>query len=508
MTFHAPVVIPLLKIENQIGINSSKADIWIGGKLIVNTHASIKKLPEVCNFGRLEIIDGLIVYCQSFKDMGKATIANKSSELTALKNSDDDFKMKFEYKTFDRKKNIDLSVLPTPFHPAPHSTTSKTHFKNHSVETTALYALTNGETNYRSNPNVHNRDQIKKAIRDACAELNIEFVDFEIYAKTMSYVDPESKKRIRLFAIHISCPKNNAGAVKTLLNSCYEEDDIFLPGKFIPNDIPASKTNNPYMKYLKLQNKYLVDHRSIRVSGVHPSTIESVLDIQRPTTLTSMVGASTWIEWMSLATHVEKSGKIIFSTTASLYEGAMHWIKNTFLPYHNAIKNKPMPPEFDGDHATVQTRFGGNHENSLIDGYTESLVADVSNLSDETYTVPPVNAWSKPLAIVATKEATTTTSEQASTITNTNTNTNTASDITALTTMVEQLRSDMKEQMKLQQEMIESIIDNAINTKLAAIDQRYQNILEKVNKRWEDALTKQLEKAERDIDTTVDKVIA
>ena len=157
---------------------------------------------------------------------------------------------------------------------------------------------------------------------------------------------------------------------------------------------------------------------------------------------------------------------------------------------------------------TIQTHFGGNHENSLIDGYTESLLADVSDLSDETYSVPPVNAWSKPLAIVATKEATTTTSEQASTITNTNTNTNTATDITALTTMVEQLRSDMKEQMKVQQETIESIIDNAINTKLAAIDQRYQNILEKINKRWEDALTKQLEKAERDIDTTVDKVIA
>ena len=152
-----------------------------------------------------------------------------------------------------------------------------------------------------------------------------------------------------------------------------------------------------------------------------------------------------------------------------------------------------MPPEFDGNHATVQTRFGGNRENSLIDIYTESLVVDVSDFSELTYTVPPVKAWSRPLTIVATNRATTT-SEQASSITNTNTNANTASNITALTTMVQQLRSEMKEQMRLQQETIESIIDNAINTKLAAIDQRYQNILEKINKRWEDALRKQLEK--------------
>ena len=61
--------------------------------------------------------------------------------------------------------------------------------------------------------------------------------------------------------------------------------------------------------------------------------------------------------------------------------------------------------------------------------------------------------------------------------------------------------------MRIQQESIETITDKGVNGKLAAIDQKFQNIIEKINKRWEDALTKQLEKAERDMDITVDKVI-
>ena len=66
----------------------------------------------------------------------------------------------------------------------------------------------------------------------------------------------------------------------------------------------------------------------------------------------------------------------------------------------------------------------------------------------------------------------------------------------------------MKNQMCLQQESIEKLIDNAITTKLASFDERYQQMIEKINSRWEDTLNKQLEKAEKDINTAVDKVIA
>ena len=74
--------------------------------------------------------------------------------------------------------------------------------------------------------------------------------------------------------------------------------------------------------------------------------------------------------------------------------------------------------------------------------------------------------------------------------------------------MVEDLRSEMKQQLNDQQKSIEAIVDQAINCKLAALDSRYENIIEQINQRWESALQKQLEKAEQDINATVDIVIA
>ena len=44
--------------------------------------------------------------------------------------------------------------------------------------------------------------------------------------------------------------------------------------------------------------------------------------------------------------------------------------------------------------------------------------------------------------------------------------------------------------------------------KVSEIDKRYDGIISKINKCWETAITKQLEKAEKDINQTVDMVIA
>ena len=47
-----------------------------------------------------------------------------------------------------------------------------------------------------------------------------------------------------------------------------------------------------------------------------------------------------------------------------------------------------------------------------------------------------------------------------------------------------------------------------IYEKISEIDKRYESIISNINKSWENAITKQLEKAEKDIDQTVDMVIA
>ena len=58
-----------------------------------------------------------------------------------------------------------------------------------------------------------------------------------------------------------------------------------------------------------------------------------------------------------------------------------------------------------------------------------------------------------------------------------------------------------------QQASIESIMEKMISDKINDIDERYENIINNTNQRWEDAIIKQLEKAEKDIDQTVDMVI-
>ena len=116
--------------------------------------------------------------------------------------------------------------------------------------------------------------------------------------------------------------------------------------------------------------------------------------------------------------------------------------------------------------------------------------------------LPPQNAWSKPLSIVATSVQKTAdnSSAQPSAIT-------TDSQISVLTKMVEQMRNEMTK-LRKQQASIEQIIEKTISEKISEIDKRYDYIISKINNRWENAINKQLEKAEKDIHQTVDMVIA
>ena len=451
------------------------------------------------------------ILCILEKAYPNTTVSVDNNEIISSKSNDEEFNNKFEYKILDRAKNRIVCVA--------HSISSNASFsdiksaiaqplqQNNCFIRIHKWAkevdIVNVGWLYKSHPTVHNRNQIKNVISTACSKLNIPFVDFEIYTKGLSYVDSATNQRNKTFAIQFACPKSNAAAVKSLLKACFDDEDIYLPGKFIPSDIAvASSTDNVYEKYLKLHNKYLSTHRAIRVSGIHPSTLTSPLEGTRPShnNLMKIVQTTPWIEWLSYTNQTERNGKIVLSTNEGTYSGALEWIDKTFLTLHKTIPNKLFPPEFEGNEAICITR--GPSRPKTYDSYTQSLITDVSDLSDESYSSPPKNAWSKPLSIVATSVQKTAdnSSAQPSTIT-------VDSQISALTEMVEQMRNEVSE-LRKQQASIESVIENTITEKLNDIDKRYENIINKINKRWENAITKQLEKAEKDIDQTVDMVIA
>ena len=438
------------------------------------------------------------------------------NEVCPSSSTDETFGSSFEYKIFERSKHRLVCVA-------------------HSISTTASFAeikstmhvplrenncfvrvhkwgseldIVNIGWLYKSHPTTHNRDQIKSNISKACDGLNIPFVDFELYTKGLSFLDPETKIRTKTYAIQFACPKSTASSVKSLLKACFDDPNTYLPGKFIPSDLAVTTNNdNAFEKYLKLQNKYLSNHRSIRIDGIHPSTLASPIKNARHLNLIEIANSCDWIDWLSFTSQTETNGKIVLSTTEAHYSGALQWVDKTFLDFHKKIPNKTFPPQFEGTEAVRITR--GPTRRDKYDSYTQSLLSDLSDLSDGSYSAPPQNAWLKPLSIVATsmtKSNTTNISEQESSITNTN-NVST-SDISELTEMVSQLRNDVKEQLRIQQESIEAIVEQTITKKIADLDKRYEAIVDKINERWEEALNKQLAKAEKDMDETVDKIIA
>ena len=165
----------------------------------------------------------------------------------------------------------------------------------------------------------------------------------------------------------------------------------------------------------------------------------------------TIVHTTPWIEWLSYTNQTDRNGKIVLSTNEETSGGALEWVDKTFLALHKTIPNKPFPPEFEGDEAICITR--GPSRPKTYDSYTQSLITNVSDLSDESYSSPPKKAWSKPSSIVATsiKKTADNSSAQPSTIT-------VESQISALTEMVEQMRNEMGE-LRKQQASIESVIE-------------------------------------------------
>ena len=453
---------------------------------------------------------------RSFPSTTVSTIDNSSGELIISNMTDENFNSTFEYETFERSKHKLVCV-------AHNICSSASYLDMKSAINTPLRQnncfirinkwgseldIVNIGWLYKSNPKTHNRDQIKSIIAEASRRLDIPFSNFEMFTKALSFVNKDNKKT-RTYAIQFACPKHSADNVKTMLKKCFEDENTYLPGKFIPNDIANTNENNSYEKYLKLQNKYLSSHRSIRINGIHPSTMTTTFKIRRETNLMKLIKNCSFVDWISNTNQTETSGKYAISTNETSYHKALNWVENTFLNFHDELPTKIFPPEFEGTKAIMLSRLPRLDNNSKQDSYTASLIAEVSDLSDTSYSIPPTNAWSKPLSIVATsvQQANEKVIESNPSSSITTTNDSAISQISALTDLVEQLRKDMKEQLRIQQESIETIVEQTISSKLSALDKHYEQVIEKINKKWESTMTEQLEKAEKGFSDTVDKVI-
>ena len=112
---------------------------------------------------------------------------------------------------------------------------------------------------------------------------------------------------------------------------------------FISSNLASSQTN-AYEKYLQLQNKYLINHRSIRIQGIHPDTLNTVLPLHDNDTLFDVADRCVWTNWLSLTKSTNSTGKIIISTTAEAYGAAIQWVDETFLLLHDKIPNKNFLP--------------------------------------------------------------------------------------------------------------------------------------------------------------------
>ena len=459
----------------------------------------------------------LCILERSFPITRLSTLAEP--DIIASKMNDDDFQHLFEYEVFERSHHRLVCVA--------HTITSNASFNEvkNAIQIplrqhNCFICINNWGTElnivnvgwiYKANPKIHNRNQIKTIVESTCARLNIKFVNFELFTKGLSFHQPNSdSKRIKTFAIQFACPQCDASAITNLLKSCFDDENTSLPGIFIPSSLSSSQTK-AYEKYLQLQNKYLINHRSIRIQGIYPNTLNTVLPLHDNDTLLNIADRCVWTDWLSFTKSTATNGNIIISTTSEAYGTAIQWVDETFLPLHDKIPNKPFPPHYD---ASKAIRVSPKPRRlAMNDAYTASLIDAISDISDTSYASPPPihNAWSKPLSIVATPvkdTPDTATNPSAPDSSITHANHSTISQITTLTTMVETLREEMKQQLAAQQQSIEAIVEQTINSKLAALDHRYESIIEQINRRWESAIHQQLAKAERNINTTVDSVIA
>ena len=414
------------------------------------------------------------------------TNTNPNIKIKASEQSNDYFLANFKYPSFSRSKFSLACVAHNVVSDASFSeiiTSTKKVLTQHK----AFLRINKWHTNeldivnigwiYGAHPQAHNRDNIIQTIKRYSEETNKLKVELEIFPKSISStISP--RKRITTQAIQFACPKEQANAMKTLLQECFSHPDLFLPGKFIPSDFAYKQGQTAFHQYIQHQNKYLVNHRSISLVGIHPSDlIQSVDHNGKPTSLIQILKQSSCVDWISSTNRTASTGRYLISTNKDSYQSTIKWIDDIFLPLFTIIPNKTTLHDF---HDITPRRI--SFQTPQQDEYSKSLVSSLTEISATSFVRPP-NAWNKPISIIASQTPQTSISKMTSSDTSTVVE-QLEQKIESLTNIVASLQKKLESTQQLTNESLNKAVNNAFQVHHQKLEMQYQHLIASINNHW------------------------
>lgn len=440
---------------------------------------------------------------------------NKSSQTTINPSSTcDTFFHQFNYQTFHKKKFHLVCVA--------HRIQSASTFNDIKETCKSLLRKYNGYIRihkwdeneldvvsvgwlYGANPKRHNRDHIIENIKKISELRNLSFIPIELYSKTISNASLTDQNRVTTSAINISCRRSDLQQCKALLQEVFKHKTNHLPGKFIPNDMSSSESFDTFTKYIKLQNKYLYNHRAITVVGVSEESLRDTFVLHGKTTsLLAIARCQPFFSWISKTRQTSKTGRILFSTTANEYQKATKWIDETFLAHHSKLPHIVWPKEFQSTSAYRSTN--GAPTTKPFDDYTTDLITNVSPLSDSSYSKPP-NSWDRPLNIVTTSNRNDVLSTNSKSIADTQ--------VSTLTDLVTQLQHDLQSQaqkhareLEQQNQKHRADIESLIDQRLSSLSHVNQPTNSHSNETIESIVQRSIDKRIQSLDDKFDKLLS
>lgn len=407
------------------------------------------------------------------------TNSNPNSNITASKQNNEFFLRNFKYPSFSRSKFSLVCVA--------HNITTSASFTDITEVTKKILAQTKAflrinrwnvdELNivnigwiYGAHPVSHNRDRIYSTIKTYCKNTNKSIPTLEIFSKTISS-SSSPRKRISTKAIQFACRKDESNEIKTILQECFSDPKTFLPGKFIPSDLSYKQGQDVYSQYICHQNKYLSDHRTINIIGIHPNDLH--LTVNESTSLIEQIQSCHLIDWISPTNRTMSNGRFLLSTDKERYQDAIVWIDQTLLPKCDLLHNKqnfPHEPELK------PTRISASPK---TDDYSSFLATSIKTITDTTFTRPP-NAWNKPISIIASSTPQTSVSR----ITDSSNQSSMEQQIKHLTQQVNDLQLQIKTSQEINHTIIAKAVETAIDKHHNRLEKQYHQMIQSVNDHW------------------------
>ena len=414
------------------------------------------------------------------------TNVNPNTSITANKHTNDYFLRNFNYPSFSRTKfslvcvahNIMTTASFNEIHEAAKKLLSqnKAFLRINRWKCNELNVVNIGWL-YGAHPHAHSRNRISETINNFCRDHNKAIPQLEIFAKPISS-SSSPRRRITTTAIQFACLKDTSADVKSILQECFSDSNIYLPGKFIPSDLSYKQGQTVYSQYIQHQNKYLSNHRSISVTGVQSKCLTQTFNHNnRTTTPVQEVQSSKLIDWISPTNRTTSEGRFLFSTDKDRYQEAIKWIDQTFLPMIKQVSSTTSPAQ---SHSSIPIRIGTSPKQ---DKYSESLASSINTITATSYVRPP-NAWNKPISIIASSTPQTSVSRMTVSSDQTTLIERMEKQISSLTKTVQELQTKLEASQQAQNESINVAVEKAFNTHNSKLEEQYQNMIQSVNNHW------------------------